>query len=99
MDEIAAAAQTSKSMFYRYFSVKTGLQAAVGELVLADIEAVLLEAAHYAGGASESLRAMIAAYLAWIGTAPYVYRFVHQPASDAAAALRNCLEAITTRVQ
>src|SRR5690625_7280881 len=85
MDEIAAAAQTSKSMFYRYFSDKTGLQAAVGELVLADIEAVLEEAAHDAGGAYESLRAMIAAYLEMIDTAPNGYRCVTEPASAAAA--------------
>lgn len=98
MDEIAAAAQTSKSMFYRYFSDKTGLQAAVGELVLADIEAVLEEAAHDAGGAYESLRAMIAAYLEMIETAPNVYRFVTQPASDAAAPVGNFLGAITALV-
>ncbi len=95
MDDIAAAAQTSKSIFYRYFSDKTGLQAAVGELVLADIEAVLAAAFHEARGPYESLRAMIDAYLEMIETAPHVYRFVTQPASDAAAPVGNFLEGIT----
>lgn len=98
MDEIAAAASTSKSMFYRYFTDKTGLQAAVGELVLADIEAVLEEAAHDAGSDFESLRAMIDAYLEMIETAPNVYRFVTQPTTDAAAPVGNFLEAITALV-
>ena len=34
MDEIAAAAGTSKSIVYRYFVDKTGLQMAVGEVVV-----------------------------------------------------------------
>lgn len=98
MDDIAAAAQTSKSMFYRYFTDKTGLQAAVGELVLADIEAVLEHVAHEADSPQASLHAMINAYLEMIETAPNVYQFVTQPASDAAAPVGNFLAGITELV-
>src|SRR5690625_7716942 len=41
---------------------------------------------------------MIAAYLEMIETAPNVYRFVTQPASDAAAPVGNFLEEITALV-
>lgn len=98
MDDIAAAAQTSKSMFYRYFTDKTGLQAAVGELVLADIAAVLEQVSHQAASPQASLHAMIDAYLEMIETAPNVYRFVTQPSSDAAAPVGNFLAGITELV-
>src|SRR5690349_992962 len=37
MEDIAGAAGTSKSVFYRYFGDKAGLQQAVGEVVIAQM--------------------------------------------------------------
>lgn len=37
MDEIAGAIGTSKSIVYRYFTDRTGLQTAIGEAVLVDL--------------------------------------------------------------
>jgi len=98
MSEIAAAAQTSKSIFYRYFADKTGLQAAIGELVVADIGETLKTVAHQEKTPQDSLRAMINAYVETITNSPHVYRFVTQPSTDAAAPLGNFLSAITDLV-
>ena len=41
MDEIAAASGTSKSIIYRYFEDKTGLQIAIGASVVGDRKSVV----------------------------------------------------------
>lgn len=76
MDDIAQAAGTSKSVFYRYFGDKAGLQAAVGDLVIADIQSTLSAALTSADGAREGISAMVAAYLAMAEASPNVYAFV-----------------------
>ncbi|RPF23214.1 TetR/AcrR family transcriptional regulator [Myceligenerans xiligouense] len=76
MDEIAAAAGTSKSIVYRYFDDKAGLRLAVAEAVVAQMHDTLQEAAHGAATPEGALRAMVRVYLEMIEHSPNVYWFV-----------------------
>lgn len=79
MEEIAAAAETSKSIVYRYFADKSALQVAVGQAVVASIHDALDEAARAATTPREGLRSMIGIYLAMVEASPNVYWFVTRP--------------------
>lgn len=95
MDEIAATAGTSKSIIYRYFVDKPGLQRAVGEAVVAQMHTALDEAARAAGTPREALRSMIDIYLEMAEASPNVYWFVTRPvAEDAAGQLGHFLERV-----
>ena len=76
MEDIAVAAGTSKSVFYRYFGDKAGLQQAVGEVVLSQMQRRIQEAAQGAQTPREGLLAMVSAYLQMAETSPNVYTFV-----------------------
>ncbi|OJX96056.1 TetR family transcriptional regulator [Salana multivorans] len=76
MDDIAAAIGTSKSIVYRYFSDRAGLQRAVGEAVLHDLGTALAEASREAATPEGALRAMVAVYLEMVAASPSVYVFV-----------------------
>ncbi|WP_245700898.1 TetR/AcrR family transcriptional regulator [Sanguibacter gelidistatuariae] len=80
MDEIATQAKTSKSIIYRYFTDKPGLQLAVGEAVVGQMRDALREAAHTATTPRDSLRSMVAVYLEMIEHSPNVYYFVTRTA-------------------
>ena len=80
MDEIAAYAKTSKSIVYRYFTDKPGLQLAVGEAVVAQMRDALREAALTATTPREALRSMVEVYLEMIEHSPNVYYFVTRTA-------------------
>lgn len=76
MEDVAAAAGTSKSVFYRYFGDKNGLRRAVGEVVISQMQSKMIDAARRATNEEESLRAMVGAYLHMAQTSPNVYFFV-----------------------
>ncbi|WP_166851641.1 TetR/AcrR family transcriptional regulator [Isoptericola sp. BMS4] len=93
MDEIAAAAGTSKSIVYRYFEDKAGLRLAVATQVVETMHDALREAAESASSPHAALRAMVRVYLEMIEHSPNVYWFVTRtalggnvPAADAAPA-------------
>jgi AcrR family transcriptional regulator len=108
MEDIAAAADTSKSVYYRYFGDKTGLQQAMAEVVTAQMRQKIIAAARQAQTPRDGLHAMISVYLQMAQTSPNVYAFVTRggPAEPAAAAdepaelrapdpLTHFLEAVT----
>ena len=89
MEDIASAADTSKSVFYRYFGDKAGLQRAMGEVVVGRMQEQLIEAARKASTPREGLRAMVSAYLQMAESSPNVYVFVTQPAPESGSALEG----------
>lgn len=99
MDEIAATAGTSKSIVYRYFVDKTGLQVAVAEAVVAEMHEALDEASLSGSTPRDSLRAMIGVYLAMVESSPNVYSFVTRPTSeDASAKVSHFLDAVAALI-
>ena len=82
MDELAAEVGTSKSVLYRYFTDKTGLRAAMGQAVVAQITSALTSVAQDARSPHDAVRAMVDTYLAMIEHSPNVYRFVTSPPGD-----------------
>ncbi|GIG40289.1 TetR/AcrR family transcriptional regulator [Cellulomonas phragmiteti] len=99
MEEIAAAAGTSKSIVYRYFSDKTGLQIAVAEMVVAQIQGALEGVLRVAPTPREGLRAMVAVYLEMIESSPHVYAFVTRDGSvESGGPLGHFLDSVTALV-
>ncbi|WP_125772896.1 TetR/AcrR family transcriptional regulator [Antribacter gilvus] len=80
MDEIAAAAGTSKSIVYRYFDDKAGLRLAVAEAVVRQMHDALRDAARAARTPEGALREMVRVYLEMIESSPNVYWFVTRTA-------------------
>ncbi|MFC7860309.1 TetR/AcrR family transcriptional regulator [Arthrobacter koreensis] len=83
MEEIAAASGTSKSVYYRYFGDKSGLQQAMGEVVINQMQDKILAAGRSADSPRSGLRAMVSAYLQMAQTSPNVYAFVTGSAGEA----------------
>jgi AcrR family transcriptional regulator len=99
MEEIAAAAGTSKSIVYRYFSDKTGLQIAVAEAVVLQIQGALEGVLRVAPTPREGLRAMVAVYLEMIESSPHVYAFVTRHGSvESDGPLGHFLQSVTALV-
>ncbi|MCR6689014.1 TetR/AcrR family transcriptional regulator [Cellulomonas sp.] len=96
MEEIATAAGTSKSIVYRYFSDKTGLQIAVAEAVVLQIQGALEGVLRVAPTPREGLRAMVAVYLEMIESSPHVYAFVTRDGSvESGGPLGHFLDSVT----
>ena len=78
MDEVAATARTSKTVFYRHFTDRAGLYTAVAERVDATIIRDLTRAAGDPppDDARAVIRGVIAAYLRLVADDPEVYRFI-----------------------
>ncbi|WP_244516776.1 TetR/AcrR family transcriptional regulator [Arthrobacter alpinus] len=80
MEDIAATAGTSKSVFYRYFGDKSGLRQAVGAVVIRNMQDTIAAARKNATQPREGVTAMVAAYLEMAQTSPNVYFFSTIPA-------------------
>ena len=80
MDDIAAMAATSKTVFYRHFTDRSGLYAAVSHRVDENIMRDVTSAAGHGHEAHHGGRAVIAAaidaYLRLVEEEPEIYRFV-----------------------
>lgn len=79
MDQIAAAAATSKPVIYRYFTDKGELYRAVGQRVISQIVDAL-QAAHTGDEADPRamMRSAIDGYLSLLDDNPQLFRFVTQ---------------------
>ena len=85
MDDVAAAAHTSKTAVYRHFADRTQLYIAVCERVAQVLVGQVRAAMNGATGPQAKAAAAIAAYLRLIENDPEVYRFVvHRPLVDRA---------------
>lgn len=99
MEEIATAAGTSKSIVYRYFADKTGLQIAVAEAVVLQIQGALEGVLRVAPTPRDGLRAMVAVYLEMIESSPNVYAFVTRNGSvESGGPLGHFLDSVTALV-
>ncbi len=106
MDEIAALAQTSKTVLYRHFADKNQLHAAVAERVDARVSAALQVASAGAADFRAGLRSVIRTYLQLVTDDPNVYRFVTarggatstNPGGDPVAGLSAAVSAELTRL-
>ncbi len=106
MEDIAAAADTSKSVYYRYFGDKTGLQRAMAEVVIGQMQQKVFDAAKAATTPREGLYSMVLAYLQMAQTSPNVYAFVTRVGiaesttadDDAQDTLAHFLAAITEMI-
>jgi AcrR family transcriptional regulator len=84
MDEIAAAAGTSKTVVYRHFSDRAGLYRAIAERVEGQIlhelsTPVVAEATTTNADGRDLLRSLIEPYLRLVERDPELYRFVVSP--------------------
>ncbi len=105
MDEVAATARTSKTVFYRHFTDRAGLYTAVAERVDATIIRDLSRAAggpapggQAPEGPRDVVRGVIGAYLRLVADDPEVYRFIvnapivppgERPQGDVAAGMTD----------
>lgn len=84
MDDVAAAARTSKTAVYRHFADRNQLYVAVCERVAEVLLAQVRAAIDGVAGPRAKTAAAISAYLRLIENDPEVYRFVvHRPLAEA----------------
>jgi AcrR family transcriptional regulator len=85
MEEIAAAAGTSKTVVYRHFADRAELHVAVCNRVAAQLLPKLRDAIESSAAPRQMVAAAIETYLAFLEADPELYRFVvHPPATDRA---------------
>jgi len=90
MDDLAAEIGTSKSIIYRYFTDKSGLQGAVGDAVIDELREALGEVSERVTRPRDRIAAMVDVYLGIVESSAPVYAFVTQPEATATAgALRG----------
>lgn len=75
MDQISLATGTSKTVFYRYFQDRAGLETEMGKWAMRTIVKQLDKAGTHATTPREALEAMITAFIQLAASRPHVYRF------------------------
>lgn len=96
MDEISARSGTTKTVLYRYFGDRGGLQACMGDWAMDVIRRSLAEAPAPAGDRRAALAGMIDAFTALAAGSPAVYRFCDSAlARSAGAPARGFLADVT----
>lgn len=76
MDEISDSAGTSKSVFYRYFGDKSGLQLAMADELAQQMQERIRQAETSSPTRQEAIRAMIYSYLDMAAASSNLYFFV-----------------------
>ncbi|WP_016996963.1 TetR/AcrR family transcriptional regulator [Kocuria atrinae] len=94
MEEIATACGTSKSVFYRYFKDKSGVQAAVGEYFVSRMRTRMVAAAHEADSFAATVHALVKEYLKSVEASADVYRFVVTAPADGDSAIEQFLDSV-----
>lgn len=79
MDQIAEVSQTSKSIIYRYFTDKHGLQSALGERMLTAIMARFADISQDASGIDEVVGKVIDVIVGFADEEPGLYVFARIP--------------------
>ncbi|WP_295687212.1 TetR/AcrR family transcriptional regulator [uncultured Brevibacterium sp.] len=86
MEQISARSGTTKTVLYRYFGDRSGLQAAMGDWAMHTIRRSLAAAHAPEGDSRAALEAMIDAFTALAAGSPEVYRFCDSAVSGGAPA-------------
>lgn len=94
MEEIATACGTSKSVFYRYFKDKAGVQAAVGEYFVTRMRRRMVAAASEADTFAATVHALVAEYLKSVDASAEVYRFVVTAPPDRDSTIERFVDSI-----
>ena len=76
MDQIAAEAKTSKSILYRYFGEKTGLQLAIGERFVRNFTSKALSGLQIEDDVEGALLPVIDSFLGLMESDPEIYFFI-----------------------
>lgn len=76
MDQIADESKTSKSIIYKYFGDKEGLQYAIGEHMISEILATLDGAVEREASFAEVLTLVTSQFLDLVDESPALYRFM-----------------------
>lgn len=77
MDQIAAEAKTSKTMIYKYFTDKAGLQKAISLRYVSDLLNAVPEGDVQPAGSIESLRPLLEHFFSLIEKEPELYFFIN----------------------
>ena len=94
MEEIATACGTSKSVFYRYFKDKAGVQAAVGEYFVTRMRRRMVAAADDTDTFAATVHALVAEYLRSMAASAEVYRFVVTAPPDRDSTIEQFVDSI-----
>ena len=94
MEEIATACGTSKSVFYRYFTDKSGVQAAVGEYFVTRMRRRMVAAVSEADTFAAMIHALVSEYLKSVAGSAEVYRFVVTAPEEQGSTIERFIDSV-----